>query len=55
MQEDDKLWPQPDRVGRQVSHVIIGGRGSLHLQTGAGDCAGRSTHIVYYIKNWIFS
>ena len=29
MQEDDKLWPQPDRVGRQVSHVITGGRGSL--------------------------
>ncbi len=20
MQEDDKLWPVPDRIGRQVSH-----------------------------------
>ena len=21
MQEDDKLWPVPDRIGRQVSEV----------------------------------
>jgi len=23
MEEDDALWPQPDRVGRQVSILIV--------------------------------
>lgn len=33
MQEDDALWPPPDRVGRQASLI---GTGKLVLQPGGG-------------------
>ena len=55
MNEDDKLWPVPDRIGRQVCvyrQYSVKMSSFLLFSTGAGDCDRRCSHIFHDDKDW---
>ena len=40
MAEDDALWPQPDRVGRQELEIVIGDEHISFTTSKIGRCGG---------------
>ena len=47
MAEDDELWPQPDRVGRQVNYCLIEMSRVWWQLPGAWDCDWGRAHLVH--------
>ena len=55
MQEDDKLWPVPDRIGRQVSSdlfsVMVFVDVFVHVHVGTRDSDGGSAHFLHNLQD----
>lgn len=54
MQEDDSLWPPPDRVGRQVRQTFamrLCAQLTIFVFTGIGNCHWRRAHLIHHIQN----